>query len=85
MPTRESTDAYYQKYHAGKKAKKDRAARNKARSDAESRGEVHKGDGREVHHVRALSNGGSYGRDNQKVVSRKKNRSYKRSAKNKPI
>jgi len=85
MPTRESTDAYYQKYHAGKKAKKDRAARNRARNDAEKRGAVHKGDGLEVHHKQALSNGGSYGRSNQQVVDRKKNRSYNRSAKNKPI
>jgi len=85
MPTRESTAAYYKKYHSSSKAKKDRAARNRARNDAEKRGAVHKGDGLEVHHKRALSNGGSYSRSNQQVVSRKKNRSYKRNARNKPI
>jgi hypothetical protein len=85
MPTRESTDAYYQKYHAGPKAKKDRAARNRSRHEAEKAGTVHKGDGKEVHHVKALSNGGSYAKSNTRVTTRKKNRSYKRSAKNKPI
>ncbi len=85
MPTRESTDAYYRKYHGTKKAKKQRAARNKARSDAVKRGAVKKGDGKEVDHKRALSNGGSNARSNQRIVSRKTNRSYRRDAKNKPI
>lgn len=85
MGTREQSDAYYQKYHAGAKAKKDRAARNKARRDAESAGRVSKGDGKEVHHKEALSNGGSYGKSNQQVVTRKTNRSYRRDAKNRPI
>lgn len=85
VPTRESTDAYYQKYHATPKAKKQRAARNKARRDQEKKGNVSKGDGKEVHHVRALSNGGSNEPSNQRVTSRKANRSYRRDAKNRPI
>jgi len=84
LGTREQSAAYYKKYHASKKAKKQRAARNKARREAEKEGRVHKGDGKEVHHVKALSNGGSYAKSNQRVVSRKKNRSYARTAKNKP-
>ena len=83
--TRESTKEYYEKYHASSKAKKQRAARNKARRDAEKAGKVRKGDGKEVHHVKALSNGGSNAKSNQRIVSRKKNRSYKRNANNKPI
>lgn len=85
MPTRESTDAYYKKYHASPKAKKQRAARNKARREQAAKGNVSKGDGKEVHHVKALSNGGSNNASNQRVVSRKANRSYRRDAKNRPI
>ena len=85
MATRESTAAYYKKYHGTAKAKKQRAARNKARRDAVKRGAVSKGDGKEVHHVKALSNNGSNDPSNQKVVSRKANRSYRRDAKNRPI
>lgn len=85
MPTRESTDAYYQKYHASKKAKKQRAGRNKIRQDAIKAGTQHKGDGLENDHKTALSNGGSNSKSNIRVVSRKTNRSYKRNAKNRPI
>ena len=85
MGTREQSKAYYDKYHGTAKAKKQRAARNKARRDAEREGRVHKGDGKEVDHKVALSNGGSNAKSNQRVVSRKTNRSYKRNAKNRPI
>ena len=85
MATRESTDAYYEKYHGTEKAKRQRAMRNKARRDAEKEGRVSKGDGKEVDHKKALSNGGSNARSNQRVVSRKTNRSYRRDAKNRPI
>lgn len=85
MGTREQSDEYYKKYHASPKAKKQRAARNKARREAEREGKVKKGDGKEVHHVKALSNGGSNDKSNRKIVSRKANRSYKRDANNRPI
>ena len=85
MGTREQSDEYYQKYHASDKAKRQRAMRNKARRDAEKEGRVSKGDGKEVDHKKALSNGGSNAKSNQRVVSRKTNRSYRRDAKNRPI
>lgn len=85
MGTREQSDEYYQKYHASKKAKKQRAARNKARREAEKAGTVTKGDGKEVDHKRPLSKGGSNAKSNRRVVSRKVNRSYRRDAKNRPI
>lgn len=85
MPTRESTDAYYKKYHASPKAKKQRAARNKARREAEKEGKVRKGDGKEVDHKVPLSKGGSNAKSNRRIVSRKTNRSYARDAKNRPI
>lgn len=85
MGARERSKEYYDKYHGTPKAKKQRAARNKARRDAEKEGKVKKGDGKEVHHVKALSNGGSNAKSNQRVVSRRTNRSYKRNANNRPI
>ena len=85
MGTREQSDEYYQKDHATPKAKKQRAARNKARREAVAAGTVSKGDGKEVDHKRALSNGCSNAKSNRRVVSRKANRSYRRDAKNRPI
>lgn len=84
MGARERSAEYYRKYHGTAKAKKERAARNAARREAEARGEVHKGDGKEVDHIRALSNGGSNARSNQRVISRHKNRSYPRDRNNRP-
>ena len=84
MATREQSAEYYRKYHSSPKAKKERAARNKARREAEDRGEVHRGDGKEIDHIRALSNGGSNARSNRRVISRHKNRSYPRDRNNKP-
>lgn len=83
--TRESTPEYYQKYHASKEAKLDRAARNRARNAAKKDGRVVKGDGKELHHVKPLSKGGSRSVSNTRVVSRKANRSYKRDRNNRPI
>ena len=85
MATRESSDEYYQKYHASPRAKKERAMRNKARRNAEAAGKVHKGDGKEVDHIKALSNGGSNSEKNTRIIERRKNRAYKRNARNKPI
>ena len=85
MGARERSKAYYEKYHASDKAKKDRAARNKARREAMKDGKVKKGDGKELDHKVPLSKGGSRSTSNTRVVSRKKNRSYKRDAKNRPI
>ena len=85
MGKRERSKAYYEKYHASAKAKKDRAARNKARREAEKKGKVKKGDGKELDHKVPLSKGGSRSTKNTRVVSRKTNRSYKRDANNRPI
>lgn len=60
----------YQRDHASPQAKKDRAARNKARRDMG----LKKGDPREVDHVKPLSKGGSNRRSNLRVTSRTANR-----------
>jgi len=69
----------YKSQHASEKAKKHRAARNKARREMEKQGRVHKGDGRDVDHKRPLSKGGSNSKSNLRVVSKEKNRSFKRN------
>ena len=85
MGARERSKEYYEKYHASPEAKKDRAARNKARRKAMKEGRVKKGDGKELDHKVPLSKGGSRSTSNTRVVSRKTNRSYKRDAQNRPI
>lgn len=85
MPTRESTKAYYEKYHATPEAKKQRAERNAARREMERRGKVHKGDGKDIDHRVPLSRGGSNSPSNWRVQSVHQNRGYKRDAKNRPI
>lgn len=65
----------YQKYGgASKKGKKDRAARNKARKQAERMGLVRKGDGMELDHIMPLSLGGANDQTNWQVMSRRDNR-----------
>ena len=65
----------YQKYGgASKKGKKDRAARNKARKQAEKMGLVKKGDGLELDHIMPLSLGGSNDQTNWQIMSRTDNR-----------
>ena len=62
----------YEKYHASPRMKKERAARNKARREAESKGLVRKGDGKHVDHIDGspLNNAKS----NLRVISAKANR-----------
>ena len=65
----------YQKYGgASKKGKKERAARNKARKQAEREGLVTKGDGMELDHIMPLSLGGSNDPKNWQVITRSENR-----------
>lgn len=69
----------YDNQQASSPAKKDRAARNKVRREAERSGRVHKGDGKDIDHKRPLSKGGSTSSSNTRVVSRASNRSFKRN------
>lgn len=66
--------AEYQRDHASPQAKKHRAARNKARREAEAAGTVQKGDGKEIDHKVPLSKGGSNAKSNRRVVTRAANR-----------
>ena len=79
MPKHKSTTSaknrrIYKKYHASKKAKKERAMRNTARRRAEKAGKVRKGDGKEIDHKRPISKGGTNNPKNLRVVKRSTNR-----------
>lgn len=68
----------YSRYQSSKKAKKDRAARNKARRQALREGRVHRGDKLEIDHKD--SNPSHNSRSNLRVVSRTFNRSRKENS-----
>lgn len=69
----------YETYDGTEAVKKKRAQRNKARRMLEREGVVHKGDGKDVDHVKPLSKGGKTVRSNLRAVSASKNRSVKRN------
>ena len=62
-------------YDGSPARKKARAARNKARRQAERDGKVRKGDGKDVDHKKPLSKGGSTKKSNTRVRNAKSNRS----------
>ncbi len=74
----------YEQYQGTEEQKKNRAMRNAARRKAAEAGKVTKGDGKDVHHVKALSKGGT-NKNNLKVVSAAVNRSFTRDANNKLV
>ena len=81
MPYKNPADrAAYPAYDQKPAVKKKRAARNKARSMLEKEGLVHKGDGKDVDHKKALSKGGTTTRGNLQVKSASANRSYARKS-----
>jgi hypothetical protein len=61
-------------YNSTPKAKKERAARNKARRQAIKKGKVSKGDGKDIDHKKPLRNGGSKKESNTRVRSKTANR-----------
>lgn len=62
----------YEKYHASPRMKKERAARNKNRREAEKAGRVSKGDGKHIDH--RDGNPGNNAKSNLRVISAKANR-----------
>jgi hypothetical protein len=53
--------------------------RNKARAEMMKKGRAHKGDGKDVDHKRPIVKGGGNGHSNLRVVSKKANRSFRRT------
>lgn len=78
--TEEGLEHEYSRYQSSKKAKRDRAARNRARREALREGRVHKGDNKEVDHIKGLGEGGSAKNSNTRIVSRTFNRSRKQNS-----
>lgn len=62
----------YEKFQSSAKAKSERAARNSARRAAMRKGLVHKGDGKDVDHIRGVAAGN--GSSNLRVMSASANR-----------
>lgn len=65
--------SYDTRYESSPEQKRRRAKRNAARAAMRHMGLVHKGDGKDVHHKRGMSNS----RGNLRVMGRGKNRSIK--------
>jgi len=59
-----------------------RVERNKARRIMEEAGKVHKGDGKQVDHIKPLSKGGKTIMGNLRVLTAAHNDSFKRNSKN---
>jgi hypothetical protein len=70
----------YEQYDGTEAVKKKRAQRNKARRLLMREGVVSKGDGKDVDHKQALSNGGGTTKSNLRAVSASANRSFKRNS-----
>lgn len=68
------------KYTSKPEVVKKREEQNAARRMLEKDGIVHKGDGKDVDHKRALSQGGSNERSNLRVVPKSTNRSFSRNS-----
>lgn len=60
---------------------KGREQRNQARAMLEKEGRVHKGDGKDVNHIKPVRDGGSNKRSNLNVETEKVNRGWRRSSK----
>ena len=73
MPKKRDYAKEYREYHGTPEQKKRRAQRNAARSDAEQKGLVRKGDGKEVDHL-GSNRKGKLNNKRVKVVSRSANR-----------
>lgn len=72
MPKRDYRKEY-DAYHGTAEQKKRRAERNRDRKAAEARGAVHKGDDKEVDHIKAPRKG-SLARAKTQVISKAANR-----------
>jgi len=87
MPMKDGKRDYkeeYRKYHASKKDRENRSARTTARYHAEKEGRVHKGDGKDIDHIKPLSKGGSNAKSNQRVIPASKNRAFRRGSDHRP-
>jgi hypothetical protein len=72
---------YQQEYlNESRERRKQRAMRNAARRELMREGLVHKGDGKDVNHIKPLSKKGGNKRSNLNVVPKRTNSSYARNS-----
>lgn len=69
----------YKNYQGKPKQIHNRVLRNAARRQAAEDGRVHKGDGKDLDHVKPLVKGGSNAKSNTRVVTAHSNRSFART------
>ncbi len=70
----------YERYQGTAEQRKRRSERTVARNKSNAEGRTHKGDGKDLDHIKPLSKGGSNSKSNTRVVSASKNRSFARNA-----
>lgn len=83
MPYKNKADRKYTQaaaYEDSPEQVKNRMERNRARAKLLREGKVHKGDGKDVAHIKAADKGGTI-KDGVRVESASKNRSFKRDSK----
>jgi hypothetical protein len=69
----------YAKYHSKPEQIKNRSERTTLRREANAKGITHKGDGKDLDHVKPLSKGGANKLSNTRFVSEHQNRSFSRN------
>lgn len=69
-----------EEYNSRPEIIKRRSERTTARRAANAAGITHKGDGKDIDHIKPLSKGGTNAKSNQRVVSASENRSFSRNA-----
>ena len=67
-------------YNSKPEQRKNRSERSVARVQSNKAGTTHKGDGRDIDHIKPLSKGGTNAKSNQRVVSEARNRSFSRNS-----
>lgn len=69
----------YDRYQGQPEQVRNRSNRNKARRKMANAGLVHKGDGKDVDHIKPIVKGGAGGRANLRLRARARNRSFPRT------
>ncbi len=84
MPYQKDGKRNYEKeytlYHSRPEQRANRSERSVARVQSNAAGRTHKGDGKDIDHVKPLSKGGSTARSNTRVVEEGTNRSFSRNS-----
>jgi len=75
---------YDTKYESSPEQKRNRAQRNAARRKLIRKGHARVGDGKDVNHKKPIAKGGTNSSSNLEVISKSKNRGFRRTSNNRP-